>query len=74
MWFDEAQFPVWKAGEVVPAGIYVRIDNRSSHQVILEQTGPLPPSFDGQIACYRAAPLWSQSSVLPDEPHIQSSS
>ncbi len=60
MWLDETQFPLWKAGEVVPAGVYVRIDDRSYHRVRLEQDGPLPASFDGQIACYRAAPAFEQ--------------
>ncbi len=54
MWFDESEIAVWKAGEVVPAGSYVRIDIRSSRLMTLEQEGPLPASFDGQIALYRA--------------------
>jgi hypothetical protein len=55
MWLDEALVPVWKAGEVAPAGNYVRIDNRSYHLVTLDQPGPLPASFDGRVALYRAA-------------------
>lgn len=52
MWFDEFHVPVWKAGEVAPAGTYVRIDNRSYQQITLEQEGPLPASFDGHRAHY----------------------
>ncbi len=50
------QAPVWKAGEVVPAGTYVRIDDESYRKVTLQQVGPLPASFDGHVAYYRAAP------------------
>ena len=53
--YEEYQVPIWKAGEIVPAGSYVRIDNHSYRLVMLEQDGPLPASFDGQVALYRAA-------------------
>lgn len=44
MWFDETHVPVWKAGEIAPAGVYVRIENRSYQQVRLAQQDPcLPP-------------------------------
>lgn len=49
---EECQIPVWKAGEVVPAGTYVRVDDRSYHAVMLEREGPLPATFDGHIAFY----------------------
>ncbi len=49
---EECQMPLWKAGEVVPAGTYVRVDNRSYRLVILDQEGPLPATFDGQVALY----------------------
>ncbi len=55
MQHDGCQAPVWKAGEVVPAGTYVRIDDESYRKVTLQQTGPLPASFDGHVAYYRAA-------------------
>ncbi|GHO98514.1 hypothetical protein KSF_085620 [Reticulibacter mediterranei] len=60
MWLDEAKIAVWKAGEVVPAGGYVRIDTRSYRLITLEQEGPLPASFDGQVALYRAVALAHQ--------------
>lgn len=53
---EGCQVPVWKAGEIVSAGTYVRIDDESYRKVTLQQAGPLPASFDGHIACYRAAP------------------
>ena len=52
---EGCQAPVWKAGEVVPAGAYVRIDDDSYRQITLDQDGPLPASFDGHVALYRAA-------------------
>ena len=52
---DGCQAPVWKAGEVVPAGTYVRIDDESYRKVTLWQAGSLPASFDGHVAYYRAA-------------------
>jgi hypothetical protein len=63
MWFDEFHVPVWKAGEVAPAGTYVRIDNRSYQRITLEQEGPLPASFDGhraRYACSHTAPRSSR--------------
>ena len=52
---EECQMPLWKAGEVVPAGTYVRDDDRSYRTVILEQRGRLPATFDGHIALYSAS-------------------
>lgn len=49
---EECQMPLWKAGAVVPAGTYVRVDNRSYRTVILDQVGPLPATFDGHVALY----------------------
>lgn len=49
---EECQMPLWKAGEVVPVGTYVRVDDRSYHPVSLDQEGPLPATFDGHIALY----------------------
>ncbi len=49
---EECQIPLWKAGEVVPAGTYVRVDDRSYRAVILNQEGSLPATFDGHIALY----------------------
>jgi hypothetical protein len=44
--------PLWKAGEVVPAGTYVRVDDRSYRAVTLEREEPLPATFDGHVALY----------------------
>ena len=49
---EECQMPLWRAGEVVPAGTYVRVDDLSYHAVILDQDGPLPATFDGHVAMY----------------------
>ncbi len=49
---EECQMPLWKAGEVVPAGTYVRVDDRSYRAVILDQESPLPATFDGHIALF----------------------
>lgn len=55
MGYDEYDAPVWKAGEVVPAGTYVRVDDLSYKTVTLEQEEPLPASFDGHVAVYCAS-------------------
>lgn len=49
---EECQMSLWKAGEVAPAGTYVRVDDRSYRAVILNQEGPLPATFDGHAALY----------------------
>lgn len=49
---EECQMPLWKAGEVVPAGTYVRVDDHSYRAVTLKQEGSLPATFDGYIALY----------------------
>lgn len=49
---EECQQELWKAGQVVPAGVYTRVDDRSYRRVILEREGPLPATFDGHSALY----------------------
>lgn len=49
---EECQMPLWKAGEVVPAGTYVCVDDRSYRAVTLQQEDPLPATFDGHVALY----------------------
>ena len=49
---EECQQALWKAGDIVPAGAYARVDDRSYRVVTLEQAGPLPASFDGHTALY----------------------
>ena len=53
---EEHQVRIWKAGEIVPAGTYMRIDQQSSRLVTLDGEGPLPATFDGHVAYYRALP------------------
>lgn len=55
MSFDDSGVTLYQAGEVVAAGYYARVDDGSYHLVLLAQSGPLPPSFDGHVALYRAA-------------------
>lgn len=52
---EECGTPLYQAGERVPAGTYLRIDDDSFHRVSLLTAGPLPASFDGHVALYRAA-------------------
>ena len=52
MFSEEYQMYVWKAGEIVPAGTYVRIDDRSYRTITLNSLGPLPATFDGHVALY----------------------
>lgn len=61
------QFPVWKAGELVPAGVYARIDDESYHIVVLAHEGYLPASFDGHVALYRAVTWRAGRAALPTE-------
>jgi hypothetical protein len=56
MWSEEDCKEIWKAGEVVSAGVYIRIDTYSSHRVILMREARLPASCDGQVAWYALAP------------------
>lgn len=52
---DECGTALYKAGDVVPAGTYMRVDDDSFRQVTLAHRGPLPASFDGHVAAYRIA-------------------
>ena len=53
---DEYGVPTWRAGELAPAGAYVRVDDGSSRLVQLKAPGLLPPTFDGHVALYCPAP------------------
>jgi len=61
---DECQVRLWKAGELAPAGIYVRVDDRSYRAVKLKSDGYLPPSFDAHVALYCASPCFCQQHAL----------
>lgn len=52
---DECGTALYEAGDVVPAGVYARVDDGSFRRVTLERAGPLPASFDGHVAEYRTA-------------------
>jgi hypothetical protein len=51
---DEEVF--FLAGELVPPGVYVRVDAWPERRVVLAHSGVLPASLDGQVACYRRRP------------------
>lgn len=51
---EECGTPLYQAGDRVPAGTYLRVDDGSFHRVSLSAAGPLPASFDGHVALYRA--------------------
>lgn len=63
---DECQQDLWKAGDIIPAGVYARVDDRSYRVVILEQAGPLPAPFDGHTALY--CPSTCRCAVLAKQP------
>jgi hypothetical protein len=71
---DEVEYlsETYHAGEIVPAGTYMRIDDGSRRLVELEQAGPLPPGFDGHVAIYlRSAPrLGPSAEIAIHEPAI----
>lgn len=50
--YEEHQAPVWKAGEIAPPGIYMRIDDDSYRKITLTREEPLPATFDGHVALY----------------------
>jgi hypothetical protein len=52
---EECGTALYEAGDVAPAGVYVRVDDSSFRRVTLGHRGPLPASFDGHIAEYRDA-------------------
>lgn len=52
---EECGTRLYQAGERVPAGTYLRVDDGSFQRLCLSSTGPLPASFDGHVALYRAA-------------------
>lgn len=53
--------PVYRAGQVVPAGRYTRVD-RWGQIVILRDPDRLPASFDGTVALYRPLPVLTAAS------------
>ena len=53
--WDEHGVPVWQAGDVVPPGIYIRVDDGSRRVFVQNEQMPLPGTCDGHVALYRAA-------------------
>ena len=62
---EEYGKPLWRAGERVPAGTYLRIDDHSYRRIVLERPGRLPASYDGHVALYCQAPLVCPISMRP---------
>ncbi len=52
---DECGTHLYQAGERVPAGTYLRVDDESFQRIQLSTAGRLPASFDGHVAWYRTA-------------------
>lgn len=52
---DECGAHLYHAGERVPAGTYLRVDDGSFQRLRLSSRGTLPASLDGHVALYRVA-------------------
>jgi hypothetical protein len=50
--YDPDEESVFRAGQVVPAGVYARLDSAPERRVVLGEEGVLPASFDGRVALY----------------------
>ena len=61
----------YTAGQVAPAGHYVRIDSHPDVQVVLTEPGFLPASLDGHVAVYWR--LDHRPYACPTDEHEQSS-
>ena len=53
--WDEHGALIWQAGDVVPPGIYIRVDDGSHRVLMHDEHKPLPGTCDGHVALYRAA-------------------
>ena len=53
--WDEHGARLWQAGDVVPPGIYLRVDDGSRRVCVQNTQMPLPGTCDGHVALYRAA-------------------
>lgn len=49
---EECQQDLWQAGEIVPMGTFIHVDDHSHRIVILEQERARPSMFDGPITLY----------------------
>ncbi len=52
---EECGTQLYRAGDRVAAGSYLRVDDESFQRLQLLSSGVLPASFDGHIAVYRVA-------------------
>lgn len=52
---DECGTRLYQAGELAPAGTYLRVDDGSFLRLSLSAGDALPASFDGRVALYRSA-------------------
>ncbi len=68
MFNEPEEFLIWHAGEMAPAGTYVRVDDRSYRRVTLSEEGLLPASFDGHVALYRALASISAPGITRNAP------
>lgn len=50
---DECGGSLYHAGDLVPAGTYLRIDDGSFRRIVLQHAGALPATFGGHVAEYR---------------------
>jgi hypothetical protein len=53
---DHDEELLFLAGQLVPRGVYVRVDAWPERRDVLEHSDVLPASLDGQVACYRLLP------------------
>ena len=63
---EELGVNVWRAGDSVRTGIYLRVDDDSFRVVVMEEEGRLPASYDGHVAHYCRAPAMCLLNVQPE--------
>ena len=62
--YDENDEALYKAGQEVPPGQYIRVDAHPAREIMLRGRGILPPSYDGHVALYRKVERsWHHDSV-----------
>ncbi len=49
---EEYGMELWRAGDLVPAGSYLRVDDHSYRLIVLKEQDHLPGSCDGHVAFY----------------------
>ena len=71
MYCEECQMRLWKAGELAPAGVYVRVDDRSYRAVVLEHEGYLPPTYDARVALYSVSACRCQEREAQEQSSVR---